>query len=402
MNNDFPGMLEVHYSEDGSKKELVGMMSKEVGRFVREKLGTLEKDIFDKDTIPSEIIKEYFNKGYASTSLPGDLGGADFPYVFNTLNLFLTAEECASLAVMASVRNTAFQTVLMGKNEEHRDNYIKKTVENHKYAAFALTEPNHGTDATRMDLDTKAVTDGNHYVINGTKQFITSSDKEMTEFYVVFANVKGKGTTPIIVDGKSEGIKIRHWTKDDGKMGLFGSRTAELYLDDVRVPKGNRVGEEGCGNKYTRNLNAGRLDMATIATALAVSAQKKAIRKTAGQNARTQFGKKIGDYQALSNKIAENQEYLESMMSLVLHTALLKDAMPDHFPEAAARVKTYATEKAIHCIRSATDVHGGETFMEYSYNRELRDIFALTRTEGATVPLRGLQYHLMTKYLRNE
>lgn len=391
MQNDFAEKMKLLFSVD------TGVSVEEIGsgleKYMEKKFEPLTMEIFREDRIPDSLVKDYFMRGYADAYLPEEVGGAGLPYIYNTLQLFLTAEECASMGVMASVRNTAFQTVLMGKNKEHKEKYIKEAMKKGKYASFLLTEAGHGTDATRA-LDTKAIPAGGHYIINGKKEFISNSDPDMTEFYVVFADVKGKGITPFIVDGDSNGISIVQYTKDKGKLGLFGSQTAEVTFDEVGVLGNNRLGEEGGGNEYILSLNTGRLDMATIAAAQAVSAQERAF---SASREREQFEQKIGDFQSVRSLLAGNQGEIEGMLGMIYEAAVTKDKRPEHFPKAAVLTKTHVTKKAIESISNVLQVHGAAGYMEYKYNQPLRNVLAFVYTEGATLPLQDLAYSLINK-----
>lgn len=392
MRNDFAEKLKLLYSDDAGIS--VEEISSGLARYMRDKFEPLTMWIFREDRIPDSLVQDYFSRGYADASLPEGLGGGGLPYVYNILQLFTTAKECASMGLMASVRNTAFQTVLMGENEEHKEKYIREAMRMGKYAAFALTEAGHGTDATKT-LDTKATPDGNHYIIDGKKEFITNSDPLMTEFYVVFANIPGKGITPFIVDGDSKDISIVPYTKERGKLGLFGSQTAEVTFNEVRVPDKNRLGEEGGGKKYILGLNTGRLDMATIAAAQAVDAQERAF---LASKERVQFEQPIGKFQSVGNLLASTEGEIEGMLGMIYEAAVTKDKRPEHFPKAAISTKTHVTERAIESISDVAQVHGAAFFMEYKFNQPLRNVLAFIYTEGATFPLLTLAYNLSGKF----
>lgn len=393
LRDDFVEKVKILFSFDGDVGIGVEEICGGLAKYMEKEFEPLAMEIFREDRIPDELVRDYFRNGYADASLPEDMGGGGLPYIYNTLQLFITAQECASMGVIASVRNTAFQTVLMGEKEELIEKYIMEAMKKGKYAAFALTEANHGTDATRT-LDTKAIPDGKYYIIDGKKEFITNSDPVMTEFYVVFANVKDKGITPFVVDGHSKDISIVPYTKENGKLGLFGSQTAEVTFNEVRVPASNRLGEEGEGKKYILNLNTGRLDMATIAAAQAVSAQERAFSYSME---REQFGQPIGEFQAVKNLLASSQGEIEGMLGMIYEAAITKDRRPEHFPKAAVLTKTHVTEKAIESISKVLQVHGATAFMEYKFNQPLRNVLALRYTEGATFPLQDLAYRLIKK-----
>lgn len=399
MRNDFTETLKLL-----SEKELHGdidWFERAVKDYLKkEKIALVNDKIFLDEGLSDDVVKKFLGQGFYDVSFPKKAGGVELggghPYAINALVHFLTSGVCPDLGLISSVRNTSFQTVLMSENEELIEKYVKGAMDNNKCAGFVLTEPEHGTDATRI-VDTKAIRDGKDYIIEGKKEFISNSGP-MTEFYVVFANVEDKGITPFIVDGDSKEIGIRPYTAGGGKLGFFGSNTAALEFNGVRIPEKNRLGEEGRGWEYIRSLTTGRLDMAIIAAALTISAQEEAVLQSAGPNARKVFGKKIGEYQGVTIPLAENQGVIDSMLYSICSTAIIKDKVPGYFPEAAVGVKTYVTEAAVECISKALKVFGGAGFMEYRLNQYWRAAQALTHTEGETLPLLNWRFdHCISK-----
>jgi alkylation response protein AidB-like acyl-CoA dehydrogenase len=263
--------------------------------------------------------------------------------------------------------------------EEQKQKYLKKLASGEVIGAFCLSEPEAGSDATSQR--TTAEDKGDYYLLNGTKNWITNGNS--ASLYIVIAQTdplkKHKGINALIVEREMPGFVVG---KKEEKMGIRGSDTHSLMFTDVKVPKANRIGEDGFGFSFAMNtLNGGRIGIASQALGIASGAFELA-RKYAKE--RKAFGKSISEHQAIQFKLAEMATKIDAARLLVFNAAILKDEKKD-FVKAAAMAKLFASGMAQEVTSEAVQIHGGYGYVkEFHVERMMRDAKITQIYEGTT------------------
>jgi alkylation response protein AidB-like acyl-CoA dehydrogenase len=264
-------------------------------------------------------------------------------------------------------------------NEEQKEKYLKPLASGEKLGAFALSEPEAGSDATSQK--TSAIDKGDHYLLNGTKNWITNGGK--SDYYLIIAQTdadKGhRGINVLIVEKGMAGFTIG--AKED-KLGIRSSDTHSLMFDDVKVPKENRIGEDGFGFKFAmETLSGGRIGIAAQALGIAQGAFELAVQYSQERQA---FGKEISKHQAIAFKLADMATEIEAARLLVYKAAALKDEGKD-YTQASAMAKVFASEVAMKTTVEAVQVHGGYGYVkEYHVERLMRDAKITQIYEGTS------------------
>ncbi|MEJ2003997.1 MAG: acyl-CoA dehydrogenase family protein, partial [Cyclobacteriaceae bacterium] len=263
--------------------------------------------------------------------------------------------------------------------EEQKEKYLKRLSTGEIIGAFCLSEPEAGSDATSQR--TTAEDMGDHYLLNGTKNWITNGNS--ASVYIVMAQThpeKGhKGINALILEKEMDGFVVG---KKEDKLGIRGSDTHSLMFTDVKVPKENRIGEDGFGFKFAMStLNGGRIGIASQALGIASGAYELAL---AYAQERKAFGKKIADHQAIQFKLADMATKIEAARMLCLKAAYLKDSGQD-FAHASSMAKLYASEVAMEVTVEAVQIHGGYGYVkEYHVERLMRDAKITQIYEGTS------------------
>lgn len=343
----------------------------------------LKKEVIDRDRemrYPTEEVKQMGELGFLGMMTDEKYGGGGM----DTLSYVLVMEELskvdASCSVMVSVCNSLVNWGLEKYGtEEQKQKYLVPLAKGEKLGAFCLSEPEAGSDATSQR--TIAEDKGDHYLLNGTKNWITNGGKAST--YLVMAQTdvaKGhRGINCLIVEKGMPGFEIG--AKED-KLGIRASDTHTLMFTDVKVPKENRIGEDGFGFKFAmKTLEGGRIGIAAQALGIAAGAYELAV---AYSKVRKAFGTEICNHQAIQFKLAEMATEIEAARMLVYKAAALKDAHED-YSMAAAMAKYYASEVAMKVTVEAVQVHGGYGYVkEYHVERLMRDAKITQIYEGTT------------------
>lgn len=330
---------------------------------------------------PEHIFKQMGELGLLGIPFPEEYGGSGG----DTISYALAVEEigrvCGStgLSYAAAVSLGATPIYLFG-TEGQKQTYLKRMAEGKALGSFGLTEPNAGSDAG--GTKTTAKLDGDEYVINGEKCFITNANFAET---VIVTAVTGKNESgrniisALIVPTDAEGMTIRG---NYDKMGVRGSDTAEIVLDNVRVPKENLLGDPETGFKqFLSTLDGGRISIGALGVGIAQASLDRSLQYA---KERQQFGKSIGSFQAIQFKIADMAMEVELARNMVLKAAWLKDNGKP-FSKEAAYAKLFATETAVRAADEAIQIHGGYGYMrEYEVERYLRDAKLLVIGEGTS------------------
>jgi alkylation response protein AidB-like acyl-CoA dehydrogenase len=348
--------------------------------FARDELApsVIERD--EKELFPYEAVKKMGELGFMGMMVAEEYGGAGL----NTISYVLALEEIgkvdASACVIMSVNNSlvcwgleAFGT------EEQKRKYLVDLASGRKLGAFALSEPEAGSDATNQR--TTATKDGEFYVINGTKNFITNgANADCVLVMAATDRSKGpKGVSAFIVEKGTPGYSV---AKKERKMGIRSSDTVSLAFQDCRIPASNRIGEEGAGIKFAlKTLDGGRIGIATQALAIAEASLDAAVKYSKERKA---FEKPIADLQAIQFKLADMATNIEAARCLIFNAATLKDQKHPYGP-AAAMAKLFASRIAVDCALEAIQIHGGYGYMrEYHVERYLRDAKITEIYEGTS------------------
>ena len=357
------------------------LMIKEAARdFARTELlpGVIERD--EKQVFPDELVKKMGELGFMGIMVDPKYGGSGM----DTISYVLIMEELskidASASVIVSVNNSlvCYGLEKFG-TEEQKQKYLTKLATGEMVGAFCLSEPEAGSDATSQK--TTAIDMGDHYVINGTKNWITNGGR--SDVYLVIAQTdrdKGhRGINCFIVEKGTPGFDIG--PKED-KLGIRGSDTHTLQFNDVKVPKENRIGEDGFGFKFAmKTLSGGRIGIASQALGIAAGAYELALEYS---KVRKAFGTEICNHQAIAFKLADMYTEIEAARLLVMKAAWEKDQGLNH-DMSSAMAKLYASKVAMEQTVEAVQIHGGNGFVkEYHVERLMRDAKITQIYEGTS------------------
>jgi alkylation response protein AidB-like acyl-CoA dehydrogenase len=340
--------------------------------------GVIERD--EKQSFPDELVRKMGELGFLGVMVDPKYGGSGM----DTISYVLIMEELskidASASVMVSVNNSLVCYGLEAYGtEEQKQKYLTKLATGEYLGAFCLSEPEAGSDATSQS--TTAIDMGDHYVLNGTKNWITNGGR--SDVYLVIAQTdkdKGhRGINAFIVEKGMEGFDIG--PKED-KLGIRGSDTHTLQFNDVKIPKENRIGEDGFGFKFAmKTLSGGRIGIASQALGIASGAYELALKYSKERKA---FGTEICNHQAIAFKLADMATEIEAARHLVMKSAWDKD-QGNNYDMSGAMAKLYASKVAMEQTVEAVQIHGGNGFVkEYHVERLMRDAKITQIYEGTS------------------
>jgi alkylation response protein AidB-like acyl-CoA dehydrogenase len=340
--------------------------------------GVIERDEHQK--FPAEQIKKMGELGFMGMMVDPKWGGGGM----DTISYVLAMEEISKIDASASVCMSVNNSLVCWGletygTEEQKERYLRPLATGQAIGAFCLSEPEAGSDATSQQ--TTAFDQGDHYLLNGTKNWITNGNS--ASYYLVIAQTdveKGhKGINAFIVDKAWEGVTVG---KKEDKLGIRGSDTHSIMFQDVKVPKENRIGEDGFGFKFAMKvLSGGRIGIAAQALGIASGAYELALKYSKERKA---FGKEIMHHQAIAFKLADMATEIEASRMLCLKAAWLKDQHLN-YDRASAMAKLFASETAMKTTVEAVQVHGGYGFVkEYHVERLMRDAKITQIYEGTS------------------
>jgi alkylation response protein AidB-like acyl-CoA dehydrogenase len=329
---------------------------------------------------PKEELQELAQLGAFGVAVPEQYGGAGLDYVSLALVLEEIAAGDGGTSTIISVNNCPVCSIaMMYANEAQKEKWLRPLAQGEMLGAFALTEPHTGSDAAA--LRTTATRDGDHYVINGTKQFITSGKHgDVAIVMAVTDKAAGKkGISAFWVPTNTPGYIV---AGIEHKMGQHSSDTAQIVFDNCRVPAENLIGEEGQGYKIALSgLEGGRIGIASQSVGMARAAYEAAL---AYAKERESFGTRIFDHQAVQFRLAEMAMQIEAARQLILHAASMKDAGLPCLKEAAM-AKLFASEMAERVVSSAMQVFGGYGYVaDFPIERIYRDVRVCQIYEGTS------------------
>lgn len=367
--------------------ESFALLQQTVERFVRERLVPAENHVEENDEVPDELVRAMKEMGLFGLSIPEEFGGIGLSM----------SQECAvayevgktSLAfrsVFGTNVGIGSQGILMDGTPEQKRAYLPRVASGELTMSFALTEPDVGSDAA--SLKTRADLDGDHYIVNGTKRYITNAPRAGA--FTLMARTGGPGAAGIsafIVPADLPGIRLG---KTDRKMGQRGTKTCDVILENVRVPVANLIGGvPGQGFKTAMKvLDRGRLHISAVACGMAYRIHQESV---AYAKQRKQFGKAIGEFQLVQAMLADSQAELLAGWALVQDVALRYDAKPNPAasdPDVSMRAscaKMFCTEMVGRVADRGVQVHGGAGYInDYPVERFYRDVRLLRLYEGTT------------------
>ena len=353
---------------------------KMVRDFAETEVEPLAADIDAEHRFPEETVAKMAKYGLLGVPFPTEYGGAGGDHISYAITVEELSKKCASTGVICSAHTSlCCWPIFNWGTEEQRQKYLPDLLSGRKLGAFGLTEPNAGTDASGQQ--TRAEKDGDYYVLNGAKVFITNGGYAET-FVVMAMTDKSKGNHGIsafIVEKGDEGFSIG---KTEDKMGICASSTTELIFQNCRIPADRLLGEEGQGFKVAMStLDGGRIGIASQALGIAQGALDVTIEY---MKARKQFGKSLSKFQALQFMVAELATEIEAARLLVYRAADMKDKHLAYGP-AAAMAKYFAAETAMHVTTKCVQLHGGYGYTkDYPVERMMRDAKITEIYEGTT------------------
>jgi len=340
--------------------------------------GVIERD--DKQQFPTEQIRKMGELGFLGMMVDPKYGGSGLDTISYALAMEEISKIDASASVVMSVNNSlvcwGLQTF---GNEQQKQKYLTKLATGEMIGAFCLSEPEAGSDATSQSTTAKDM--GDHYLLNGTKNWITNGST--ASVYIVIAQTdidkKHKGINALIVEKDAPGFSIG---PKEQKLGIRGSDTHSLMFNDVKVPKENRIGEDGFGFTFAmKTLSGGRIGIASQALGIASGAYELALKYSKERKA---FGKEISQHQAIAFKLADMATQIEAARHLVLKAAWDKD-QHKNYDLSGAMAKLYASQVAMDTTIEAVQIHGGNGYVkEYHVERLMRDAKITQIYEGTS------------------
>ena len=340
--------------------------------------GVIERD--NKQQFPAEQVRKMGELGFLGMMVDPKYNGGGMDAISYVIAMEEISKVDASASVVMSVNNSlvCYGLEKYG-NEEQKEKYLKPLASGEKIGAFCLSEPEAGSDATSQQ--TTAIDMGDHYLLNGTKNWITNGST--ASYYLVMAQTdreKGhKGINCLIVEKSMDGFVVG---KKEDKLGIRGSDTHSLMFQDVKVPKENRIGADGFGFTLAMStLNGGRIGIASQALGIASGAYELAAKYSKERKA---FGKEISKHQAIAFKLADMATSIEAARLLCYQAAWMKDTGRD-FSRYSAMAKLFASKTAMEVTVEAVQVHGGYGFVkEYHVERLMRDAKITQIYEGTS------------------
>ncbi len=352
--------------------------------FAQKEIAPIAAEFDESGEFPHKTIQKMGAMGFMGIEVPEAYGGAGMDALAYVLALKEISKVDAAHGVIMSVNNSLYcHGILKFGTEEQKKKFLPPIATGRSIGAYSLTEPMSGSDAGSMR--TRAVRDGNYYILNGRKSWVTSGP--VADYVVVFMMTdpakKQKGISAFIVEANTPGF-VRG--KKEPKLGIRASATSELVFEDCRVPVENRLGEEGDGFKIAMTvLDVGRIGIAAQALGIAEAAYEASL---AYAREREAFGQKIGEFQGISFKLADMKTRIEASRLLIYNAAIAKERAKttgERFTLQSSTAKLFASETAMFCAHAAVQIHGGIGYSkEYPVERYFRDAKITEIYEGTS------------------
>ena len=356
------------------------LIRKMMAEFTENEVKPIAAETDAKTLYPRENIEKLFDLGVMGMCIPKEYGGQGADPLASAICIEELSKQCASTGdIVATHNGLCCDPILTHGTEEQKAKYLPMLSTGHKVGAFALTEPNAGSDASKGQTEAKL--EGDHYVMNGSKIFITNG--YVADVFVVFAMTdKSKGTKGISAFIVEKGTPGFTFGTKENKMGICGSSTYELIFTDCRIPKDALLGQKGKGfNIAMHTLDGGRIGIAAQSVGLAQGALNEAL---AFVKERKQFGRPIAAFQTTQFKLADMQTKIDAARLMTWRAAKTKDEGGNYGPEAAM-AKLFASDVANQVCREAVQLMGGYGYCrEYPVERALRDAKITEIYEGTS------------------
>ncbi len=357
------------------------MLQTEVRKFAEAELGPVAPDIDKSGEFPWDNLKKMAELGLLGIIVPEEYGGAGFDFVSLAIAIEEISRVCATTGVIVAVNNslTGYPIMQFG-NDAQKKKYLPLLASGKKIGAFGLTEPNAGSDVAAMEATARL--DGDHYILNGTKRFITNAGE--AGVFIVFAytnkELKHKGISVFIVERDTPGFSLG---KHEDLMGIRATANCELIFEDAKIPKENLLGEENGGFKICMNtLDVSRIDIGAQAVGIAQGALDEAITYSKERKA---FGQPICNFEMIQSMLAEMATQIQAARLLVYYAGYCKDKGMHRFSRESAMSKYYAAMIAVDVARMALQIHGGYGYTkDYPIERLYRDAKILELYEGTS------------------
>ncbi|UCC11035.1 MAG: acyl-CoA dehydrogenase [candidate division WOR-3 bacterium] len=357
------------------------MLQEEVRKFADAHIAPDAAEIDQSRDFPWKNIKKTAEMGLLGIIVPEKYGGSGFDYISLAIAIEELSRCCASTGVIVAVNNSlvTYPIVAFG-TEEQKQKYLPALCSGEKLGAFGLTEPNAGSDVAGME--TTARLEGDHYIINGTKRFITNAGEAGT--FIVFAstdrNLKHKGISTFIVERDTPGFSLG---KHEDLMGVRATANCELIFEDAKIPKENLLGKEGQGFMIAMNvLDVSRIDIGAQAVGIAQSALDESVKYAKERKA---FGQPIGNFEMIQNMLAEMATQICAARFLVYYAGHCKNKGMPRFSRESAMSKYYGATIAVDVARKGVQIHGGYGYTkDYPIERIYRDAKILELYEGTS------------------
>ncbi|MBT5519096.1 MAG: acyl-CoA dehydrogenase [Rhodobiaceae bacterium] len=351
--------------------------------FAAEQLAPFAKQWDEEKHFPVDTLREMAQLGFAGIYLQEEHGGSGLSRFEAALIFEALSGGCTSTAAFMTIHNMASWMVDSFGNEAQRAKYVPQLTSMEKIASYCLTEPGSGSDAGAMR--SRAVRDGDDYILNGSKAFISGAG--VSDIYVAMVRTGDdgpKGVSCFIIEKDTPGLSFG---ANEKKMGWHSQPTAQVIFEDCRVPVENRIGEEGEGFKFAMmGLDGGRLNIAACSLGTAQSAYEKAVDYAKD---REQFGHSIAEFQAIQFKLADMATDLEAARLMLYHAAKNLDAGDPSKTRKSAMAKRFVTDSCFQVANEALQIHGGYGYLaDYEIERMVRDLRVHQILEGTNEIMR--------------
>nr|WP_067063907.1 acyl-CoA dehydrogenase family protein [Mucilaginibacter sp. L294] len=371
---DAPASIDFSISDN---QKMIGQMAKDFAqKHIRPNVMAWDEE----QHFPLELFKQLGEQGMMGVLVPEEYGGSGFGYAEYVTTIVEIAKVCGSIGLSLAAHNSLCTGhILAFANEEQKHRWLPKLATAEWLGAWGLTEANTGSDAMRMA--TTAVLDGDHYIVNGSKNWITHGKSGDIAVVMVRTGEKGdsKGISALVIERGTPGFSAG---KKENKLGMRASETTEMIFDNCRVPKENLLGAEGEGFKQAMKvLDGGRISIAALSLGIAKGAFEAAV---AYSKERQQFGQPISNFQGIAFKLADMATEIEAAELLIMQAADLKNR---HLPvtKQSAMAKYFASEVAVRCANEAVQIFGGYGYTkDFPVEKFYRDAKLCTIGEGTS------------------
>jgi butyryl-CoA dehydrogenase len=357
------------------------MLQDQVRKFADAELAPVAAEIDKSGEFPWVNLKKMAQLGLLGIVVPEKYGGSGFDFVSLAIAIEEISRACATTGVIVAVNNSlTTYPILQFGSEEQKSKYLPLLCSGEKLGAFGLTEPNAGSDVAA--LESTARLEGDHYVLNGTKRFITNGGE--AGIFVVFAytnrEMKHKGISAFIVERDTPGFSLGN---HEDLMGIRATANCELIFEDAKIPKENLIGKEGDGFKITMStLDVSRIDIGAQAVGISQAALDESVKYSKERKA---FGQPICNFEMIQSMLAEMATMIQAARLLVYYAGNCKDRGMTRFSRESAMSKYYASDIAVDVTRKAVQIHGGYGYSkDYIVERLYRDAKILELYEGTS------------------